>query len=841
MQKLKYGYLIFALALTTLAGMPPTVLALEQTGEEVIEEVVVLGSRRDGRSVGDSPTPVDVIRAEELTRQGNTDLNTLLRNVIPSFNVNTQAINDAATLVRPANLHGLPADSTLVLVNGKRRHRASVVTFLGGGINDGAQGPDIYVLPTIGLKQVEVLRDGASAQYGSDAIAGVINFTLKDDAEGGSLEARWGEFYEGDGDTVQVAGNFGLPLTDHGFANLSFEFSDTEPTSRSVQRADAQTLTETGNNLIANPVQIWGAPKVSDDFKLLANIGLDLGDHRLYLFGNRAGREVEGGFYFRNPNTRSGVFSADDGQTLLVGDIGNTGACPVISITDDVPDPLALAAVQADDNCFTFYERYPGGFTPHFGGTITDASLAAGVSGKLAGMTYDLSAGYGRNKAEFTLTNTVNASLGPDSPSAFKPGTYTETDLTANLDLGYLVSISGLASDLHIAGGFEYRKEEFEIKAGDPASHGAGPLTSQGFSVGSNGFQGFNPKDAGVFDRTSNAIYLELDADITPDLLTKLALRWEDYEDFSATTNGKFSTRWQLTDGLALRAAVSTGFRVPTVGQTNVRSTATNIIVNEEGNRLVEELIAAPTSSLALVKGSKPLEPEESVHYSIGTVFDIGPVNVTLDYFDIEVTDRIALTSALALTDQERADLLATGVADAMTISSVRFFTNDFDTDTKGFDLVASYPLEDLLGGDTSLSLAYNRTRTEVTDRSSNIDDTRVRQLEDSLPVTRWILTGNHRAANYAALVRLSWYDDFFEAHADAGDLPIEAGSTFTLDVELSYLPTEQMTFTLGAQNIGDEYPDRNPHASVLGATYPVTSPIGFGGGFYYFRVGYRY
>ena len=283
----------------------------EQEGVVELEGVKVLGSRNEARSARDSLVPVDVIQGEDLQTYGIRDMDSLLSASVPSYNVNQRA-GDAAALVRPANMRGLPPDSTLVLVNGKRRHRAAVITFLGNGISDGAQGADISVIPAIALKRLEVLRDGASSQYGSDAIAGALNFVLRDASEGATLETRWGQNYHGDGDKVSVAGNLGLPLTEQGFANLSFEFMNGDETSRSVQRNDARGLIAAGNDHVRQPAQFFGTPAVQYNYKFFGNLGLDLTDrHSLYAFGNYAERKAEGHFFFRNPNTRSGVFRGD--------------------------------------------------------------------------------------------------------------------------------------------------------------------------------------------------------------------------------------------------------------------------------------------------------------------------------------------------------------------------------------------------------------------------------------------------------------------------------------------------------------------------------------------------
>ncbi len=513
-----------------------------------VEKIAVIGARGAPRSVGDSAVPVDVIGGEEFSKTGTSDMVSLMTAAVPSFNVNAQPINDASTLIRPANLRGLPPDSTLVLVNGKRRHRAAVITFLGSGVSDGSQGPDISVIPSIALKQVEILRDGAAAQYGSDAIAGVINFRLKDASEGGSFEVKTGQYYEGDGDLRQISGNLGLPFTDNGFANISGEFKQSDPTSRSVQRDDAAASAAAGNPFIENPAQVWGSPEFKRDAKVFANIGLEVAkDREFYLFTNWAERDVEGGFYYRHPTTRSGVFSNDEGESLLVGNLDESlGGCPSIAaMTGD--EFRNHADIQADvdalpDHCFTYYSMFPGGFTPKFGGIVTDTAIASGVKGELeSGWLFDASMSVGRSEVEFYINNTLNPSLGADTPHSFKPGKYVQLEKAANLDFNKPFDVDGLPYPLNVAGGVEYRDETFEIYAGDAASFEVGPLASQGFGIGSNGFPGFKPEDAGSFNRYSYAAYTELGAEFSDHFRMDFALRFEDFEDFGNTTNGKVS------------------------------------------------------------------------------------------------------------------------------------------------------------------------------------------------------------------------------------------------------------------------------------------------------------
>ena len=606
-----------ALAVSASAAMLASMMATPsyaQSSDEVAEdEIVTIGTRRKARSAADVIAPVDVIPSTELLNQAPNDIGDALRISVPSFNVNTQPISDAATIVRPASLRGLSPDNTLVLLNGKRRHRASVISFLGGGIADGSHGPDIAVFPALALKNVQVLRDGASSQYGSDAIAGVLNFELKDASEGGVVEARYGQTYQGDGENYRIAGNIGLPLGDRGFVNLTAEYGETNATIRSVARDDVTALFNAGNTAVAgldvntittgiDSVQIWGQPNVNDDIKLFVNTGLQLTDYaELYAFGNYAERQVEGGFFFRNPTDRAGVFEGpmvdpvtgalsdapDAVPSVSVGNLAgvDASACPAgIPLTGQdglIPDPTILAQVVADDNCFSFIEEFPGGFVPRFGGDYEDISLVTGLRGELelgTGLGYDVSFSYGRNINDFFINNTVNASLGPDSPRNFRPGGYEQEDINFNFDLNYGLPIPGLASDLSIATGFEYREETFTINAGDPASFAIGPLaaptpafpTGQGFASSSNGFGGFVDAAAGAFSQDNIAIYGDFEADVTDQLSLQAALRYEDFSSFGDTLNWKVGGKYDLTDNFTIRSTYSTGFHAPTAGQANV-------------------------------------------------------------------------------------------------------------------------------------------------------------------------------------------------------------------------------------------------------------------------------
>ena len=757
MFRTKLNSLVISLSLITLPTIPSILSAADE-----IEEVVAVGSRRDARSVGDSPAPVDVISAADIKNQGGTDMDYMIRTLVPSFNVNTQPISDAATLIRPANLRGLPPDNMLVLVNGKRRHRGSVISFLGGGIADGAQGPDISALPSIALKKVEVLRDGAAAQYGSDAIAGILNFVLNDSSEGTRLEIRQGEYSEGDGETWRIAANVGMPFTDDGYANFSMELQETDPTARSSQRGDAASLKAAGVPVWEHPfgngeAQVWGSPKVSDDYKFIANIGLDLTESsKFYMFANYAEKNVLGGFFFRNPNNRTGVY--DNGSDFrLIADAGEAAGgdrtCAANGTVDATAGNLvgaALAAYTNDANCFVFNELFPGGFTPSFGGDVTDWSIASGVSGTMeSGTDYDISAHIGENRSDFFIMNTVNPSLGPQSPTEFNPGSYIQ--LEKNLNIDFVRSIPMQSFDLSFAYGFEWREEQFEIVNGDVASFTTGPYFTQGFGIGSNGFAGFTPDIAGVWDQQNYAIYLDFEGDVTENLVLGLATRFEDFDTFGTTTNTKFSALYRATDNLKFRTTVSTGFRAPTPGQSNV-SNVTTASVSGTGE-LVQQGTLSPTNPISVSAGGASLQPEESDNLSFGMVWDVtDALNVTIDAYNIEITDRIALTGNFSLSDAQRAVLVANKVPGASDMGTFRFFANDFDTTTEGIDVVATYSAE-MMGGVTDFTFVYNETETEV-DKSTLISASRISALEALLPESRWNLSAVHNIGDWTILAR---------------------------------------------------------------------------------------
>jgi iron complex outermembrane receptor protein len=888
----------FIIASSATAGVMLASPVFAQEADNT-ESIIVTGTRMTDRSAGDSPVPVDIISGEDFRQNSSADVQDLLRTAVPSFNINSQPISDAATIVRPANLRGLSPDHVLVLVNGKRRHRGSIISFLGGGISDGAQGVDISAIPSMALKQVEVLRDGASSQYGSDAIAGVLNFILKDDSEGFEVVTRYGSTYEGDGNNYTIAANAGLPLGDSGFVNLTAEIRDVEGTLRSVVRGDSQGMIDAGylpaadfqtiNSYTSEYSQYWGQPDVEDDVKLFINSAFKINEQaEVYLFGNYGERAVTGGFFYRNPLTegaqRGGVYrgptvdpltglASDEGvHSVLVGDLdglGNGGSCiagiPIGGAGNVTPDPTFLAQVTADDNCFSFIETIPGGFVPRFGGTNEDQSIAVGVRGEVnvgSGLRYDLSAQKGSNRTDFYIRNSINASMGPDTPRDFVPGGQEQTETQFNLDLVYDLDV-GFDSDLSIAFGAEYREEEFDLFAGDAASFELGVLASQGFSSSSNGFGGFPASFTSSQDST--AFYVDVEADITEKLTLQAAVRAEDFSEFGNTTDFKVAGIYHVTDDIRVRGAISTGFHAPTAGQANI----TNVTTQNVAGVLVDQG-TLPLSSAAGQLGANfinsqgngrpELGPEDAKNFSIGVGFNVADTTWTIDYYNIELTNRVALGAnvdfldALNFADSTGANygsvsaaltgLDAQGVIDRNNfiglddLAEFRFFSNSFDTTTSGIDVVGNINF-DFMGGDSGITIAANYNKTEVDSLGTvnPIGTGRVAALEDLLPNIRGNVSWNHTQGNYRTLLRASYYGGW----DDTGNGVNGIGAEVLIDVQVAYQFSDQLEFVAGVDNLLDTYPQENPGALGSGQLYSESSPFGFNGGTWYVQARFTY
>lgn len=908
-----------AIALGLLLPLGYTPMVFAQQTDQLVEEIITIGSRRPQRSASDSSVPVDVISGDEIQNMGYADLNDLLRTAVPSYNVQREEISDAATIVRPANLRGLPPDNILVLVNGKRRHRSGVIAELGGSLAAGSQGADISAIPSLAIKQTEILRDGASALYGSDAIAGVINFQLNDASDGMTFEARTGEYGEGDGDLVQYMGNIGLPLGDSGFLNVTGSWMEQDATSRSTQRTDAATLIRSGNPAqrasIEQPyAQVWGGPEYRDNWNIFLNSGIQLSsDLEFYAFGNYGQRETEGAFFYRNPNNRDATYTSGGIRSVVDRNIrpGQTNVrsnCPALRSPGSgangvnlnaaavAADAAALAALPA--NCWVMNQVVPGGYTPAFGGALKDASIVTGFRGNLSdNLTYDVSGSYGRNKVSFFLNNTWNPSNGPNGivngvlQTDFSLGSYVQSETNFNVDFNYSMPVEGLASDLNIAFGGEWRDERFETLLGEEASWVAGDYAFQNvngsntysdgvtrlpnLSIGAHGFAGFSPQQSGLWGRSNYAAYTDIEADITEAFTAGIALRYEDFESFGDTSNYKLAGHYRVTDDVSLRASYNTGFRAPTPGQENVTKLST-ITVNGE---LQQRGQIPPTNPVAMFLGAEALAPEESTNFSAGVVWDVtADINLTVDFFNINIEDRISQTGTINIAGRPvpvgqncplaRANpvgnlalcLQELGVPGAADLSSVSFYTNDFETTTTGIDIVGTWNLDWKNAGRGALVAAWNQTETEVGNAGSEVSRDRVLELENYNPKNRGVFSYNHFYEDFRFLARASIYDDW--TVGDWSGDPTARGPDGTnynrdcgaglfrdncydgetiFDVEAAYTWNDNYTFVLGANNVFDEDApndiDNSDGTFDSGNTFTGSSPWGIEGAFYYARV----
>ncbi|MCG8555449.1 MAG: TonB-dependent receptor, partial [Proteobacteria bacterium] len=611
------------------ASEPPDDIMPEavETGDEPetaeVEALLVTGTRFKGRSAMESAVPIDSFRAEALQQQGNGDMTEVLRNIVPSFAA-TAYTGDGSAFIRSSSLRGLPPDETLVLVNRKRRHRSALVALGGAAMNQGAQAVDIGMIPSVALRSMEVLRDGAAAQYGSDAIAGVINFILKDDPQGMELQAKAGRWYEGEYE-VQVAGNVGVPLGPDGFLSLSAEYMGSEELSRGGQHAEAQKLTNLGIPNVPNPAQIWGRP-ASSGLRTFWNGGFSLSEYfEPYFFGNFARTYGNYSFFYREPNKE-----------------GVTSTLPVNPL-----NPFEGNFSWSDPHL------WPVGFTPRFEGRITDLSQTAGVRGEFGpGILYDVSGSYGRNRINYTLNNSINPSWGFESPTVFRPGDLQQDDLNVNADFSY-----GVRDNLNLAWGAEWRQEKYTMHQGDDASWMPGrwaavgglidPVTNLPYQpplVGANGYQGTSPAMAGSWARTNWALYADMEWDVTDEYLVQTAARFEDFSSFGSTLNGKLATRYILAEYLTLRGALSTGFRAPTPGQSNLTNVATVFVPGT-----IEQQITGtvrPTDPIASLHGGRPLVAEKSLNVSLGfTMRAAESLRLTADVYRIAVNGRIVMAT----------------------------------------------------------------------------------------------------------------------------------------------------------------------------------------------------
>jgi len=804
MNSLKRTQLLAVAVSIIVASMGQVALA-QDASELNIEEVVTVGSRsNEPRSVTDSPVPVDVFSEAELAAFGNqADLTDTLKALVPSYTA-TPATGDGSAFIRPTSLRGMASDQTLILVNGKRRHRSALVQFFAPAAGNGAHGVDIGMIPSIALSNIQVLRDGAAAQYGSDAIAGVMDFKLKDASEGGQVQVQYGEFFEGEQST-KVAANGGFALGQDGFLNLSFESVDNDALSRGIQRPVGQGLIDAGvPNVGADSpfgdapfVQSWGRPETSGE-RVFFNMGSAdaSSDTTLYAHGGYAETDGRYRFFYR---------AGYD--------------------TDCTAGHSTIAALCQDDNWVPDTLRQ--GYTPFLDGAQKDMTLVAGIKGEMSnGTSYDVSIGSGSNELRYFLNNTTAPSLGVAADGSFQRGFdlggYDQDETNINADFG-----KTLSSNVFLAFGAEWREESFTTVPGEQAA----------IDGNTSGMSSVKPTDAGEFSRDNIALYVDMEHDISDELMLQYALRYEDFSDFGSTVNGKVAGRYTMSDSVTLRGSVSTGFHAPTPGQANVSTTITTF--DGSTGLQVEEGLVRPTSAGALAVGGAPLKEEESVNMSLGFTADIADnTTLTFDMYKVAVDDRI----------------YRTGDIDNGSGGSISFYTNAMDVEHQGFDLVLATSFELMSGMDTMASVAFNHNTIDVVGQKTingvkPVSDSLIEDIENNYPENRLVFnTFTNINEQWSLMARLNFYGEHYDERGSIGaatDPSAQIDSVIYLDVELGYDMTDNLRLTAGGSNIFDEYVDEigapNANRMSVGLQYPRRTAANYEGGSLYVRAQYDF
>ncbi|QLF93608.1 TonB-dependent receptor [Pseudomonas sp. ABC1] len=794
----KPSLLALAIALGGVWSLPADVQAATADGASAprLEQVIVTGTRSQERTASSSLSPIDIISGESLSSSGADDLGTVLARLVPSINFPRPSLVDGAEFARPAQLRGLSPDQVLVLVNGKRRHTSAFVN-LGGAVGRGSAPADLNGIPVSAVERIEVLRDGASARYGSDAIAGVINVILKSDASGGSVGGKYGKYTKGDGAQRQLSGNTGIALGESGWLNLSAEGSDNDYTNRAGPDLRSSTSGTFGQRTFRQ-----GEPS-SENGKLFLNGAYQFGGHELYAFGGYRKTRGESAAFFRRDN-----------------DAGNTGN---------------VAAI------------YPNGFLPLIKGDLQDTSFSTGLRGDLAGdWHYDLSASYGRNKHEVS-TRTLNRSLWLDTgstPLSFDNGTLTNEQKLVNLDISRDFELSWLPYPLSVAFGAEYLHQGYEIEAGDWQSY---------YGFGASGLSGFRDSDSGDWTRHNLAQYLDLETNLTDRFGVSFALRREDYSDFGSNLSGALAGRFDFTPRVALRGSISTGFRAPSLAQQHFTNTSTQLI----NGQIVDAGTLPVDNAAARLLGAKDLEAEKSRNYSLGLVLrPLDDLQISADVYRIDVRDRITLSSNLSLNSAAQAYLANNGITNA-NYGSVRYFTNAADTRTTGLDLVASYRYQFDNGVRWNSTLGYNYTHTKVTDTqqapailgtlglsSTSLVERRERLglLGDTTPEHKLTFGNDLRIGDWTVRSNLVRYGEFTSYQNVTSNRDQTFSATWILDLALDY-SVGNWLFTVGGDNVTDQYPEKlyQENSSGSNLKYSTFSPYGYSGAFYYGKVSYSW
>jgi iron complex outermembrane receptor protein len=787
-----------AIACALLASLPA--LAQNATGNDqndqkqpsTLQTIVVTGTRAFDRTAADSLAPIDVLTPKELVSTGAPDLTTALRTLLPSFNFPQPSLTDATDATQPAQLRGLSPDETLVLINGKRQHTTAILN-VNGSIGRGSSPVDLSAIPINAIARIEVLRDGAAAQYGSDAIAGVINIILKGGADHGSANVTFGRHDGGQGDTWQGGADGGFNLGQNGWVHLSANYMNQDPTNHA-----GPDIRYPGDPTYGAVTFHYGLPK-SIAKQAAINAQYNLGENAtLYAFSLFNKRNVSAGGFFRSLSQY------------------------------DTSTPAAAAV-------------YPDGYLPIEHSAIRDDTTVLGLRGDVGGWHYDISGNTGGSHWKLHTTDTFNYSLADQSPTAFYIGTLTirqnefNADFSRDFDMGWY-------HPLTVAWGLAYRHEKFAIKEGDAPSY---------FGAGAQVYPGYQPGDAGSNSRSNVAEYVDLETDFTDKFSAGLAARHEHYSDFGNTTSWKLSGRYAFTPVIAMRGTISTGFRAPSLQQEFYSSTSINFVNDGTGNLIPYTIRTFPVSDPAAVAlGAQPLKPEKSRNYSVGLVFTptVGPY-VTLDFYQVDIDDRIILSG----------NLVGTAVQDYLTsvgipfVSGGRFFTNAVDTRTRGADLIGTWPVQ-LQHSQVKFTGGVNWNKTDIRSIKPNppqlglaglvlpvIDRAEQGRITVGTPRSKAFVGADWDLGNWTLHGQVTRYGDWESlGSTPSGDQTYD--SSTLLDASVSYA-LNRWTFTLGGNNITNEYPEKNNDANNYHGilTYPLSSPFGFNGSYWYASAALRW
>lgn len=851
--KTKYTPMFLAVTAAVVSLSQSSLVAAQEV--PTLEEVVVTGTRALGRTAEDLPVPVDVLTAQDMANTGETEVGRMLQRLAPSFNFSTSAISDGTDALRPATLRGLGPDQTLVLVNGKRRHQAALI-HVNFSVGRGTAGTDMNAIPAASIKRIEVLRDGSAAQYGSDAIAGVINIVLDDADAGGKIDASYGEYTEGDGETTNINLAKGFSLGNNGFLNATLNYRDRGRTNRAGKQGDCVYggCTDTNGNGIdeandpreltfnRNSFRIGDAD--SEQTAFVANAGYEIGPGELYGFVTYSHRDNESGAFYRNPSSGSSSY-LDDGDNVV-----------------------------------------PDGFLPLINSQIDDFSVDLGYRMEFKnGVSMDVSYTDGGNKIDYETKNSINYSYvnylnyGQGLSDEEIRSTIPRTADAYKLELGlqtFDLEFHQEIGDLSLAYGGELRRDEYKIKPGEEYAYddfdslNGEPLYPQNAPGGIQGFPGIAPISSVDENRDIWSVYVDTEYEFSDRFLVSAAIRYDDYDDFGDTTNYKLAANWGITDTVRLRGSVSTGFRAPSMQQLYFNNISTQFVsnpANPDGPQIATQVgTFRNDSELAQAIGIPTLEEETSTNYSLGTVWTpLDQLTITLDYYYIEIDDRIVISNQLEADDDPSGTL-----GDALTAvgaNSAQFFLNGANTETEGFDLIATYDGINIGPGTLDIVLAGNTTKTDVTevytagglsevDPNDVFGSQAISIIEDWQPEDRISLTGYFHFDNIEANVSFNQFGKY--KVEDSGTQTY--GSVVLTDVHARYSFNNGFSVNIGGNNIFDEYPDKNeignsrggtleyePTGEIIASSQGVftysrrSAPFGFNGAYWYAGVAYEF